>query len=62
MSNTATVIDILDSITSDSEHEWESVGYKERIETTTITGEYECINCGKNEYQYFELEDLEEVY
>jgi hypothetical protein len=36
------------------QHEWESVGNTERIDRSTISVEYECLNCGKTDYQYYE--------
>lgn len=39
-----------DCTSSDNlEHEWESVGYFERIDNTTIAVEYECLNCCKTD-------------
>lgn len=46
------------------DHEWENVGNTERIDRTTIAVEYECLNCGKTDFQYYEVDNkvLEEDY
>ena len=44
-------------VTLDAEHEWESVGSTERIDITTIGVLYECLKCGKTEFQYYEIEE-----
>jgi hypothetical protein len=54
---TTTVADYC--VTLDSEHEWESVGNTERIDITTIGVLYECLKCGKTEFQYYAIEDTE---
>ena len=46
-------------VTLDAEHEWESVGSTERIDITTIGVLYECLKCGKTEFQYYAIEDTE---
>jgi hypothetical protein len=46
-------------VTSDTEHEWESVGTTERIDITTNGVLYECLKCGKTEFQYYAIEDTE---
>lgn len=57
---------VIDCTTNSLEHEWESVEYSERIDRTTIAVEYECLNCGKTDFQYYDeiIEDktLEEDY
>jgi len=43
-----------------TEHEWESVGYTELIDKDTIVVEYECLNCGKTDFQYYKIDTEEE--
>lgn len=47
-------IAIVDCAVEDAEHEWESVGYFERVDNSTVAVEYECLCCGKIDYQYYE--------
>ena len=60
----SSVIAIADCSIEDAEHEWESVGYYERVDRSTVAAEYACINCGKTDFQYYEdlLEQEQEDY
>jgi len=51
---------VIDCTTNSLEHEWESVGYTERIDRTTVAVEYTCLNCGKTDFQYYEIDNEEE--
>ena len=42
------------------DHDFESVGHSEMIDTHTVAVEYECLNCGQTEYQYYEIEKEDE--
>lgn len=46
----------MSNVVNCTEHEWESIGYTEQIDSTTLAVEYECLNCGKIEFQYYEIE------
>ena len=37
-------------------HEFESIGHSEIIDRYTIAVEYECVICGKTDWQYYEIE------
>ena len=51
----SSTIAIADCTIEDSEHKWESVGYTERIDRTTIGVLYECLNCGKTDFEYYKI-------
>lgn len=53
----SSVIVIADCTIEDAEPEWESVGYTERIDRTTIGVLYECLACGKTDFQYYEIDN-----
>ena len=36
------------------QHDFERIGNTERIDRSTVAVEYECLNCGKTEFQYYE--------
>jgi len=43
---------VIDCTTNSLEHEWESIGYTERIDRTTVAVEYTCLNYDKTDFQY----------
>ncbi|MDR4512593.1 MAG: hypothetical protein MRJ93_12915 [Nitrososphaeraceae archaeon] len=54
MSSSIELVAIADCTIEDAEHEWESIGYFERVDNSTVAVEYECLNCGKTDFQYYE--------
>ncbi|MFB5600872.1 MAG: hypothetical protein ACE5SW_11680 [Nitrososphaeraceae archaeon] len=52
---------IIDCTSINLEHEWENIGYSERIDNETVAVEYECLNCGKTDFEYYYDELIEDV-